>query len=351
MKTTVRLTAAAILVLLLMGQTGFAQKTANLSRTVLHTLAENEEVYASEYYAAMTLSGNKYAVITYNKQTEKYSFIFNGEYIVKDAGWVDLVYLKPEVNNSYSVSYWLEKDWSGDFYVIYRGVKDGPFENGQLLDGGYAYQLAGRWYVNIQGKITGPYTGGFPDHRTNSGKYAFSYEKDGAWYANINGQSYGPYDNYYSVYSPQITESGKYAFGYKKDGAWYVNINGQSYGPYSGYYYIYPDRPDLQITESGKYAFSYENDGAIYTNTNGTVAFKSVYFPGARAYGRGSLEMVSPDQQHSFFSDYSYEYVVIDGKKIGNAPAIYAEYDEKKKSFVWNAIEDKELVVYAYKVE
>lgn len=61
-----------------------------------------------------------------------------------------------------------------------------------------------------------------------------------------------------------------------------------------------------------------------------------------------TVETMSADRQHSFFSDYAYEYVVIDGQPVGKSPALYAWYNKSSNSFVWNSIEGKELVVYEY---
>jgi hypothetical protein len=45
---------------------------------VLYTLGANEEIVDDEYVFGMALNGYKFAAIIKNTQTNKFSFIFNG---------------------------------------------------------------------------------------------------------------------------------------------------------------------------------------------------------------------------------------------------------------------------------
>ena len=53
---------------------------------------------------------------------------------------------------------------------------------------------------------------------------------------------------------------------------------------------------------------------------------------------------------HFFHANIGYNFVVIDGNSYGKGYAVQAWYDEKKNAFVWTAVEDRELVVYEYKL-
>ncbi|MDR0540624.1 MAG: hypothetical protein LBH19_00255 [Dysgonamonadaceae bacterium] len=66
---------------------------------------------------------------------------------------------------------------------------------------------------------------------------------------------------------------------------------------------------------------------------------------------KDEIELYASGNERSFYSNYAFEYVVIDGKKAGKSPALRAWYDKEKNSFIWNSIEGKELVVYEYKLD
>ncbi|MDR2804545.1 MAG: hypothetical protein LBB85_02735 [Dysgonamonadaceae bacterium] len=274
---------------------------ANPKREVLFTLGANEEIYYTEYFMRMTLNGYKFAAIIENQQTHEFTFVFNGKRIAKAEG------IKHEYGED------------GDYYY------DEPINVFYLdpeKDDGYGYRLnvAGRWFTKLGNKV-------LPNVITEL--YAFS-----------------------------IKHNGKYAFGYKESGKYYANIDGKIFGPYQ---YVY----DVAITDNGKYAFSYWENDKYWYNVNGKEVSEQDYDTAIAEikgespnYGFNSHmydyiqnEVISSDGAHIFYSNMEYDYVVIDGNKLGNHPAIHAYYDEKKNAFVWNSIEGKALVVYEYKLD
>jgi hypothetical protein len=193
------------------------------------------------------------------------------------------------------------------------------------------------WYVNINDQLWGPYASYSNQLLTESGKFAFSYTDNGIEYININGRIWGPFT---SVYAPVVTNSGKFAFRYNENNQYYININGVVLGPYVNAY-------SPTIAENGEYSFLYSvNDGNWYKNNNGK---ESVVADFNLPYAVGDIEINSANKQHSFYSNLAYEYVVIDGKRTGNSPAMRAWYDKDRNSFLWTALEGKELVLYEYK--
>jgi hypothetical protein len=120
----------------------------------------------------------------------------------------------------------------------------------------------------------------------------------------------------------------------------------------------------LELTEEGDYSFYYHNDdGKVGINDNGKETeidylsdtrswnydftfFKSLL----NFYNNFSLKIYSTDREHSLSSSFEDNCVVIDGKRYGNSPALYACYDRNKNAFIWNAIEGKELIVYEHKL-
>ena len=252
----------------------------------------------------------------------------------------------------------------------------------------YGYKSNGKCYVNINGDISQGDDGVGDVCLTENGKYAYRYYSNGKEYANINGDISQGYDGVGDVC---LTENGKYAYRYYSNGKYYVNINGDIR---QGYDRVY----DVRLTESGKYAYSYESNGKWYANINGNISqgYDAVYsltlsdngdytyvsrkngkidlnhdeknkidfwdaiwtrwmpviFNANPVYANNEngIELSSINDEHSFFSAYEYEYVVIDGKRYGKSPALYAGYDKGKNVFVWNAIEGKDLVLYEYKL-
>lgn len=163
----------------------------------------------------------------------------------------------------------------------------------------------------------------------DDGSYAFIYIKDGKWYVRMKGMpDKGPYD-YASVTSH---ESGKFIFYYYVGSSCFIVDNADNtYGPYDNIY-------DYGFSESGGLMFRYYEDGKEYVYDNGMKRrlFNDPYII--------DLE----EEGHSFYSHYAYDYVVIDGQRIGSSPAMNCYYDRDKRAFVWYSVEGPDFVVYEY---
>jgi hypothetical protein len=253
-------------------------------------------------------------------------------------------------------AYWYREN--GKWHVNINGVESRGYDNIYYYSlrftesGKYAfwYKENGKEHVNINGAESKGYDG--IDHyslRTKSGKYAYFYRENGKWHANINGMESKGYDN---VRDLHLTESGKYAYVYTENGEEHVNINGTDKSS-RGYDYVI----DLELPEDGNYSFYYFNDGGKQCVNNNGKETETEYLKGMErdffgSYNRhgNALEIYSTDREHSLYSSYKYEYVVVDGKRHGHSPALYAWYDKTKNAFVWNAVEGRELVLYEYKL-
>lgn len=462
----------------------------NLNRKVLFTMGANEEIDFGEYSVAMNSSGDKFAAILRDELTEKFTFVFNGQRVISDMDDYsslnsgEILYVDPSVDNGYCIRY----SKNEEVFLNIKGEVKGPFENAYLIsEDEYKYELAGLWYVNTNGVVTGPYKSWFPENKTPSGKYAFFFYQDDQYYANISGKIIGPYsyydnivilDNgdyafcygnendesfvrvnekllgpYKSSYNALIAPKGNYGFTYSLDNnSEYVNVNGKIMGPYNSCYltgisgngdyaFIYQDDEynsfvrlntvnlgpynscssvimnqsgkyiysydeltgqsyvnvngvsmgpylyygEAVMTESGKYAFSYAEDNDNYfVNVNGKkygpfgwvdkielnedgtftlfyndsdgLSFKNINGESSLVkcfqYNyTGYYEMSSTDKLHNFISTFDYPYVVIDGVQYGNASALFAQYDKVKNCFIWNTLEDKQIVTYEYKLK
>ncbi|MDR1272992.1 MAG: hypothetical protein LBK12_00430 [Odoribacteraceae bacterium] len=328
------------------------------------------------------------------KENEKEHVNING---TESRNYASVSHLRLIENGKYAYIY----GENGRGHVNINGTESRGYYNIENLyfteSGKYAYKYREneKWHVNINGAESRGYDGVWYLHFTESGKYAYEYRENGKYHININGAESRGYE---SVGYLRFTESGKYAFWYKENGKEHVNINGAES---RGYDALGTDRyHSFYFTASGKYAYKYKengkwhvnvngrdsgnydksyeivladdtngsvyypnNDGKIYKNDNGQETeylssmlwanYRKPAFFGNRNYDSGTppaLEIYSTEREHSLYSSYEYEYVVVDGKRHGHSPALYAWYDKTKNAFVWNAVEGRELVLYEYKL-
>jgi hypothetical protein len=247
---------------------------------------------------------------------------------------------------------------NGKYYVNVNGsTVGGPYDDSvyhvTLSESGkYAYFYAEKgweYYVNVNDStVAGPYrhdgTIDIDLTLTESGKYAYCFCDNKKRYVNVNGSIVGgPYEH--GIDGLTLTESGKYAYCYRDNTQyyeWYMNVNGSTIGgPYT---YV----SGITLTEDGKYGYRFNKNRKHYINTNGVVTEDRAYLIFDNDYYDDALDLTTKDGEHSFYSSYEYDYVVIDGRPHGKSPAIEAWYDEPKNAFVWSAVEGRELVVYEY---
>jgi hypothetical protein len=243
---------------------------------------------------------------------------------------------------------------NGKRYFCINDVLSEPFDNSGNnnldINGDkyiYSFQRNGKTVVNVNGKLIEvdceniAYT-----TVLKSGVFYFSYSKNGKEYINVNGKIFGPYDE---IFDYKILDNGKFALVYRQGDMYYFINNGVVS---KGYNLI----SSLVYNADGTYKFNFSGkDGWVYENINGQIqktqdrkfGFGKGYFePSVEKY-----EIRSKANMNTMFLDIAYDYVVIDGKSYGKAPAIKAWYDEAKNSFVWNAWEGKELVLYEFPLQ
>jgi len=244
---------------------------------------------------------------------------------------------------------------NGNKHVVLNGVLSEPFDDvysyGIELNGKnylYSYVKNKKRFININGKLLEIDCDEFPyGDILKNGSYYFTYSKKNKHFVNINGKVFGPYSGL--NYGIQLFENGKFSFVFLKDDLYYINNNGIIS---KGFPYIF----NLETKPDGffKYFFSME-DGWVYENINGQIKKTQDRKIGD---GLGSFlpsivkyKIQSKNKAHSLSTDISYDYVVVDGKSYGRAPAIKAWYEEAKNSFNWTAWEGKELVIYELKLD
>jgi len=268
----------------------------NPKRTVLFALAPHEVLYydENEYFASLRLDQKRFICIVEDTLNKIHTIVYNGKRI-------------HTVKMSKS-RYGFYQNTINLFYF------DPRVENAY----GFSYDLAGRTFINIAGK-TIHHVNNHPEICSfNNGKIIFSYYYNGNYYIYTNGYVYLDgkiFGAYKQVYNLKITETGVYGFEYWIGNERYFHVNGKDNVSFSDFVNI-PDN-----------------------------SYDDLFFDDS-----GVLELSSSDNKHKFFSNYEYEYVVIDGQMFGISPALQAIYDIEKNAFIWSTMEKKELVVYEYKL-
>jgi hypothetical protein len=357
----------------------------NPKREVLFTLGEHEVIVYDEYMLGMALNGYKFAAIVKDTQTSKFSLVFNGKRVYETkslpykgnegAYWFgegyphphsphviphlafNVLFINPAIENGYA--YWYTLAGRRFFNVMGKVTSGAPgiSNDASIADNGkfaFRYQENDKEYANIDGTIFGPYQSVWDCAIANNGKFAFRYRENDKEYANIDGTIFGPYQHVWHI---ATANNGKFAFAYQENDKEYANIDGTIFGPYQ---YV---SWSVAIADNGKFAFAYKENDKWHYNIHGNevsesawrIAWKEIREKISRPYFHVPDEKIindirSKDGKHMFYSDWEYDYVVVDGKEIDTRPAINAYYDEQKNAFIWNAIEGKELVVYEYKL-
>jgi len=257
---------------------------------------------------------------------------------------------------------WVYKN-NGSRFVVHGDHIYGPFDddgyNYIQLSGDnllYSYKKEGKEYIIVNGIKSEPMDELHYDMALfDNGKYFYHFLKKGKAYANINGKIFGPFDEipYNGV---RFFENGQFAIVYKKEGKANININGKIQSSEASIY-------SLDFNADGTFSFLInKGDGWVYKNENGVVTRLdqhhvysgwSATHTGRRTMesSKGNYEILSANKAHKLYTNIKYDYIVIDGKSVGKAPAIKAWFEPAKNTFIWNAWEDKELVVYEYPLD
>jgi hypothetical protein len=348
----------------------------NLKKNVLFTLAPGESILYNEYFATQILGGNNFSCVTVNKNNKLATFIFNGARIfsidiskhlsykeMENWGYsmvrdiFDIVYLNSTEKDGYVITY--EKD--EDEFINYHGKTFGPYESiwaGDYVrsDFDFIYELANKIYGHKNGK--GQIISDGEIYKTKLKQNIFDYKYvNSAYYITKNGSTWNN-NGYPSVNELCESANQDYAFWYNKNSKIYLNINGADYTT------TFNQICDLKFNVDNKleYKFSLANNGRVYSYNGEIHSFERFNCTTSGTYGgveffrsdrddqpnEIEFEFETKDKQNSFYSKYNYEYVVVNGERIGSSPALGAWYDEEKKKFVWYSIEGKNLVLYEY---
>ena len=181
-------------------------------------------------------------------------------------------------------------------------------------------------YVKTEKTEYGPYNDIY-DLVYGGEYYAFWYRKGDNWYVKTDKTEYGPYNKPRGL-NKYLDYDGKHcAFTYEKDNNWYVKTDKTEFGPY------YKHIANIKIAENGD--CYYDVDSQQYCN--------------GKKIERRKCNM--DVNGHSFYFNYDYDYVVIDGQRFGKSFPFEYRYDKDKNAFVWYCIEGRDLTIYEYALD
>jgi hypothetical protein len=330
--------------------------------------------------------GTKKFAFLYRKIEDTYTSVYIDGRIFGPHKWVSAFTVTDK--GSFMYYYKLTTD---NYYININGEIFGPYnsinnaymnKNGSYI---YSYSIKNNntysYYVNVNGtNIESNDKRIFDAHVFDNGGYIYGYHDNFKQYINLNGKISGPYDaSYAQPYLHIKFANDSYIITHKIDGNYYVDVDEVRFGPFAEVDYL--GHNGVQIAKDKKYAFRYTDTNGkqrycVNGNLNASMDEFDFFSSNIETdhlannlnfihYGYNmfdntitiedmfdnTINITSPDNTHSFYSDFAYEYVVIDGEPVGKSPALYCWYNDKTHAFVWNSIEGKELVIYEYKLD
>ncbi len=192
-------------------------------------------------------------------------------------------------------------------------------------------------YINVNNKIVGPFENIEAIKMFNNISFAYVYTtsfgkdetKKTDKFLTINENIFGPYDE---IYNFNILGNNIFEFEYKIDDIKYVNLNGKIQKQDSLNKKTIPINTSIPICN-------------VFQYIKGEGVISSTYKNHQLTYNKEIISDFSAET-NNFNYTFKFNYVVIDGKKYGKSVPINAKWIEERKSFLWNSIEGKELVVY-----
>ncbi len=325
----------------------FSQKNKP-KRQVLFTLERNEIIFEEEFAFQLNTKGSNFCCVVQDQSTYNTSIIWNGKRVAYDA------------------------------LLEYLDMKD--FNNSV-----YTYNTKNGKYIHCKRKNYGPYTYVEPcmfnSEPKTSGRFKFSYDNKVIYIHDYDGEIYKLNEGRWTYSSPNkkhtllidknykhVTLDGiKYTlpldknfveYGTKRD--WPQNIfvldNGicmiEIYGHISGKWKDYCFRINKgTIKELNPHEIIDMETGDI--TQYGQEPFKEypdVIHDRWGVFDNPNFIFNDPTDSHMFYSNWDYDYVLIDGEKYGQACPLNAIYDKKRNAFVWYALEGQQLVRYTFRL-
>lgn len=331
-------------------------------RKVVLTLKPNESIYWGEYVSNYHISGYNYICILKDKVAKKETLVWNGQrkvcadwvclghidvndfrkcvytyktgddqYIqledkkygpyqwVGYADWYPMKWSNGEVNIRYYNRYCFDFDLMGNEYThdhdgtIYK-KNEGRFDYSSFDKKHYAKIAEDRRMITIDGKN---FVIPIPVDMKKIAQPELCLFNDGTCYYEQTGMDE---DNNWKKYIFYITPSEVRAISQKTEYFDFDShaIKAQSIKPSSEGVHNFPEIPTKRKENTQEWILAYE------------------------------FSLQDNSKRHSLIAKWDYNYILLDGKKIGTQCPIEAFYDSTSNSFGWVTIENRQIVLYTY---
>lgn len=302
-------------------------------------IAVNDALVSYSFLGSLYTAGNNYA---YVYRADNIEYLYVNDKRMDSGSAIENVVLNSRGDCAYECQ---DEDTSGSYYYVMKNGKKLDSTGYHFInylnlteDGEVAYTSLneGKYSLHLPGL---PVDSGFEDISNliylDKEHYGLFYKKEGQWYVRIKGQpDKGPYEN---VIDFLLNKDGRFIYSYIDSQGLHFRTADGEYGPFDRDWGSF-----IAFSENGGYIFSYSDDGMVCWNKDGVVN---------KSYNNDYLMVDLERNGHNFYSKCEYNYVVIDGERIGNSAALQAHYDEVKNAFIWLSLEGQELVVYEYRLD
>ena len=310
-----------------------SQSREKLTKRTVYKFDPGEYISEGEFFSNFKSNNTNFVFVTENDDTNEMSLVINGKREAT-ADFIESPYTN--FSNSNPV-HWCRYQKGNDIYIYRNGKSYGPYESVRLSDpivgSIFFFKRMGKYYkLQVDGSIV-PID---EDEFYNNWEISFS---DDYRYATINGNRYKiPLNENHRDYggSNIYRDSGFITFNFRPKDESILDNNYFMWDPVGGLKKI--------TAKQFNYLGTLTSEGEMEDDL-----FDTDYDEDTEEGGY-NIEIFDPSRRHLFNSAWNKDYVIIDDNKIECSPPFYAFFDEKDNSFTWVSQEDRELVIYTYRL-
>lgn len=319
-----------------------------LQKKLLYTLGRNEIIDNGEYFTNFKANGFKFNAILVDTITEKYTLVLNGQKILTADGIVLLSTINDR--HEFSPNYWYyNKKERGDMdsrdcFISIDGKTYGPYSDIETYPGAEAYgtfhyHQMDRWFRHdADGSI-------YPLYKDNDGYW----HEDDPIFKNKNGNIRVQFLNDFSevIYNN---------LGFSLPPADHPEILRVYFTPEGNAYfeggnineYIKLNKNGIELIDDDTFWDNIERPGVSQDVTFERVKLKEDPY----SFEDSSLQICvqDPSKRHTFLSDWDYDYVMVDDRKIPCTAPFYAFFDPETDTFCWISLENNQFILYSFRI-
>lgn len=322
-----------------------ARSNPNLKCETLLTLGKNEIIEYDEYTSTLTSTNDfRYACVIVDTVTNSATFVWNGEYKVKSDNRFFFTIHDSQIDLYDFSKLTYQYNIGKDCYLVIEGTKYGPYEDvwyikPNILGTSYIYpnlfkfSQMGTKFTHYQDGTIRPITSPPSKYTSNNGKHSVEFTYN---YLILDGKKieFPKTDKIIEYFNDVcILDNGTCTFEI---------VTSEFYEDGWGIKYVATSEGIKELDLTNEY-FNYETgqveEYALYD--------EDIDSPDELGYSL-TLTLQDDAKKHYFLSNWNYNYVIVDGVKLGKSTPINAIYEKKLNAFRWSALEDQKLVLYTY---